>query len=66
MSIGVVLAQTNGSFAGGLDVFILWGALRLAGVGSYLAKSPLVRPFPLEAWCWSTAFIAMILEFVSH
>lgn len=29
-------------------------ALRLAGEGSQLAKCPLGRPYPLEAWCLST------------
>jgi len=41
------------------------GALRLVGEWSYMAKSPLVRPFPLEAWCWSTG-IAVPFSFRSH
>jgi len=49
MSTGVVLAQTNGASAGALTC-------------SYCGwrekdpnwQSPLVHPFPFEAWCWRT------------
>jgi hypothetical protein len=41
------------------------GSLRLAGEGSYLAKSPLIRGFSLEAWCWSTG-IAVPFRVHSH
>jgi len=51
MSTDVVLAQTNGLSAGCLETCSYSGALRLAGEGSYLAKSPLIRPFPFGAWC---------------
>jgi len=50
MSTGVVLAQTNGTSAGGLDVFIF----RRVATGErriLSGKCPLVRPFPFEAGC---------------
>jgi hypothetical protein len=64
MSTGVVLAQTNGASAGGLDVFIL---RRVAAGGRRIlsGKSPLVRPFSFEAGCWSTG-IAVPFSCNSH